>query len=245
MFGIFGHKKKLADLGQVGIDMHSHLIPGIDDGVKDMDESIQSIKLLHEAGYTHLITTPHIMSDYFPNSPETIISGLKQVREAVKKEGIPVKIDAAAEYYLDYPFFENFDKTKHLAINDRFLLFELSFLNPPEILNEIIFRIQTAGYIPVLAHPERYSYWFRNFDQFYKLKDRGVWLQLNINSFADEYGVPTRKLAEKMIKADIVDLLGSDFHRPQHIDSMQKALGNKHLGKLINSGKLRNAELIS
>ncbi|HKK60162.1 MAG TPA: CpsB/CapC family capsule biosynthesis tyrosine phosphatase [Salinivirga sp.] len=245
MFGIFGHKKKLADLGQVGIDMHSHLIPGIDDGVNDMDESLRSIRLLHNAGYTHLITTPHIMSDYFPNSPETIISGLKQVREAVKKEGIPVKIDAAAEYYLDYPFFENFDKTKHLAINDRFLLFELSFLNPPEILNEIIFRIQTAGYIPVLAHPERYSYWFRNFDQFYKLKDRGVWLQLNINSFADEYGVPTRKLAEKMIKADIVDLLGSDFHRPQHIDSMQKALGNKHLGKLINSGKLRNAELIS
>ena len=120
----------------------------------------------------------------------------------------------------------------------------LSFLIPPEILNEFIFKFQTAGYIPVLAHPERYSYWFRNFDQFYKLKDRGVWLQLNINSFADEYGRPTRKLAEKMIKADLIDLIGSDFHRPEHIESLQRALRNKHLGKLIDSGKLRNNELI-
>lgn len=244
MFGIFGRGKETASLGQVRVDMHSHLLPGIDDGVKDMEESLQSIKLLHEAGYTHLITTPHIMSDYFPNTPETILKGLENVREAVKKEGIPVKIDAAAEYYLDYPFFENFDNTSHLAINKKFLLFELSFLNPPEILNEIIFKIQTAGYIPVLAHPERYSYWFRNFDQFYKLKDRGVWLQLNINSFADEYGRPTRKLAEKMIKADLIDLIGSDFHRPEHIESLQRALRNKHLGKLIDSGKLRNNELI-
>ena len=164
---------------------------------------------------------------------------------SVKAEGIPVKIDAAAEYYLDYPFFDNFEKNRHLTINNRFLLFELSFLNPPEILSEIIFRIQTAGYIPILAHPERYSYWFRDFEQFRKLKDRGVWLQLNINSFADEYGAPTRRLAEKLIKANLVDLIGSDFHRPQHIESMHKALSNKHLKQLIESGNLRNHELIS
>ncbi len=244
MFDIFKRNKNQANLEHVGVDMHSHLIPGIDDGVESMEESLQSIRLLHDAGYKHLITTPHVMSDYFPNTPENIRSGLEKVRKAVAEANIPVTIDAAAEYYLDFPFFENFGKEELLTINKRFLLFELSFLNPPEVLKEVVFRMQTAGLIPILAHPERYSYWFRNFEMFRELKDRGVWLQLNINSFADEYGVPTRKLAEKLAKEGMVDLIGTDFHRPQHIQSMHKALRNKHLANLIESGSLRNQELI-
>jgi protein-tyrosine phosphatase len=243
MFGLFRKNHIKLNLENIGVDMHSHLIPGIDDGVKSINESVRSIKLLHEAGYTHLVTTPHIMSDYYPNTPEVIMDGLEKVRLAVQKEGIPVKIDAAAEYYIDYQFYKNFDEANLLTINNRFVLFELSFLNPPEILKEIIFKMQTAGYIPILAHPERYSYWFRNFGIFKELKDRGVWLQLNINSFADEYGVPTRKLAEKLVKEDMVDLIGSDFHRPQHIEVMKMAIRNKTLQKLIASGRIRNQEL--
>ena len=245
MFGLFRKNNTELNLENIGVDMHSHLIPGIDDGVKSIDESVNSIRLLHEAGYTHLITTPHIMSDYYPNTPEVILDGLEKVRLAVQKEGIPVKIDAAAEYYIDYQFYKSFGEADLLTINKRFILFELSFLNPPEILKDIIFQMQTAGYIPILAHPERYSYWFRNFNIFKELKDRGVWLQLNINSFADEYGVPTRKLAEKLVKENMVDLIGSDFHRPQHIEVMRMASKNKYFQKLLASGKIRNAELIA
>lgn len=245
MFGMFRSNKTNLDLKNVGVDMHSHLIPGIDDGVKTLEESLQSIRLLHEAGYDHLITTPHIMSDYYPNTPEVILDGVEKVRLAVQKEGIPVEIDAAAEYYIDYQFYKNFDKDKILAINNRFILFELSFLNPPKILKDIIFQMQTAGLIPIMAHPERYSYWFRNFNIYRELKDRGVWFQLNINSFADEYGVPTRKLAERLVKEDMVDLIGSDFHRPQHIEVMKMATRNKYFQKLLASDKIRNKELLS
>ncbi|PLX19153.1 MAG: capsular biosynthesis protein [Salinivirgaceae bacterium] len=245
MLGLFRSNKNKINLEGVGVDMHSHLIPGIDDGVKSIEESIQSIKLLHEIGYTHIVTTPHIMSDYYPNTPQIIKEGLEKVRLAVQKEGIPIKIDAAAEYYIDYQFYTRFEEAELLTINNRFILFELSFLNPPEILKDIIFKMQTAGYIPILAHPERYSYWFRNFNIFKELKDRGVWMQVNINSFADEYGVPTRKLAEKLVKEDMVDLIGSDFHRPQHIEVMRMALRNKCLQKFITSGKMRNKELFA
>lgn len=245
MFGIFRNTKKSVRLDQVGVDMHSHLIPGIDDGVKTIEESVESIRLLYNAGYKHLITTPHIMNDYYPNTPEIIKSGLANVQKAVKEANIPITIDAAAEYYLDFGFYENFNRENILTINNRFLLFELSFLNPPQILNEVIFKIQTAGLIPILAHPERYNYWFRDFDKYKDLKNRGVWLQLNINSFADEYGLPTRKLAEKLIKHDLVDLIGTDFHRPQHINSMEKALKNSYLKNFIQSGNLKNHQLIT
>jgi protein-tyrosine phosphatase len=127
MFGLFRKNHIKLNLENIGVDMHSHLIPGIDDGVKSINESVRSIKLLHEAGYTHLVTTPHIMSDYYPNTPEVIMDGLEKVRLAVQKEGIPVKIDAAAEYYIDYQFYKNFDEANLLTINNRFVLFELFF----------------------------------------------------------------------------------------------------------------------
>jgi protein-tyrosine phosphatase len=240
MLNIFKKNNSPIRLDQVGVDMHSHLIPGIDDGVGSLEESVESAKLLYNIGYKHVITTPHIMADYYPNTPEIIKNGLDKVQKALKEANIPITIDAAAEYYLDYTFYENFKKENLLPINDKFLLFELSFLNRPQILNEMIFKIQTAGFVPILAHPERYSYWFRDFQKFRDLKDRGVWLQANINSFANEYGVPTRKLAEKLAREGLIDLLGSDFHRIQHIQSMQKALTNNHLKNLISSGQLKN-----
>jgi len=244
MLNIFKKKENLMLLEKVGVDMHSHLIPGIDDGVKTIEESIESIRILYELGYRHIITTPHIMQDFYPNTPGIIRAGLEKVRDAVKEAQIPVTIDAAAEYYLDFAFFEQFDKENILAINNKFVLIELSFLNPPQILHETIFKIQTSGFTPILAHPERYSYWFRDLNVFQDLKDRGVWLQLNINSFADEYGIPTRKLAEKLVKLNLVDLLGSDFHRVQHRESAIKALNNKSLQRLIDSNQLKNSQLL-
>ena len=143
-------RKKISNFERIMVDMHSHLIPGIDDGVKTIEESIKSIKLLHSLGYRHLYTTPHIMSDFYKNTPEIILAGLDNVRNAIKEAGIPITIDAAAEYYVDYQFYSTFDASRILTINNKYILFELSFLNAPDILWEIIFKMQSEGFIPIL-----------------------------------------------------------------------------------------------
>ena len=148
----------VSDFSSVAVDIHSHLIPGIDDGVKSMEESIDMIKAFASLGFKRLITTPHIMSDYFKNTPEIILGGLELVRSAVKKEGIDITIDAAAEYYLDEFFIQKLKKEKLLTINNKYLLFEISYINPPDYLLGVVFDIIVNGYTPILAHPERYNF---------------------------------------------------------------------------------------
>lgn len=139
------------DLSTLHADMHSHLIPGIDDGAKTIEDSIELIRFLHSKGYSKLITTPHVMSDYFRNTPEIILEGLQSVREAIKKEGIPVTIDAAAEYYIDDGFIRKLEEEKLLTFGDNFLLMEVSYINPPDSVTEVFFRSQVLGYRPVRA----------------------------------------------------------------------------------------------
>jgi tyrosine-protein phosphatase YwqE len=213
--------------------MHSHLIPGIDDGSKSMEESIQLIRELSNLGYKKLITTPHIMSDFYKNTPEIIMSGLESVREAVKQEGIPVTINAAAEYYLDDGFVQKLENEKLLTLKDNYLLFEISYVNAPENMLEIIFRMQVLGYKPIMAHPERYPYWFNNIDFYKSLRDQGVLLQINVNSLAGYYGPEAKKLGEKMIDNEMVDLIGTDCHGMKHIKALNNCLKEKHFRKVI------------
>ena len=185
LFNLFSPKEKPLeplDFSTLNTDMHSHLIPGIDDGAKTMEDSIALIKMLHSVGYTRLITTPHIMSDYYKNTPEIINAGLEQVREAIKIENIPVEIFAAAEYYLDDGFLQKLEEEKLMTFGDNYLLVEISYINPPENIKEIFFRTRVAGYKPILAHPERYPFWYNSFDEYRSIRDSGVLLQLNLNS---------------------------------------------------------------
>ena len=168
LFSIFSSGKdkytEHVDFSMLATDMHSHLIPGIDDGAKTIEDSISLIKQLHSVGYTRLITTPHIMSDFFRNTPENIKEGLEKVRAAIKEENIPVEIDAAAEYYIDDGFMHKLEEERLLTFGDNYLLVEISYMNPPENLREVFFRALVHGYKPILAHPERYPYWYNNFD---------------------------------------------------------------------------------
>jgi len=242
---LFGGSEKfsLPDLSGIGTDVHSHLIPGIDDGVKTIEESIMLIKGLYELGYRKLIITPHIMSDYYQNTPEIIRTGLLRVKEALSIEKIDMKVDAAAEYYLDFNFLEKIEKKELLTLGDNYVLFELSYFNPPQNLNEVIFSLQTSGYKAILAHPERYVYWYNDFNKYVELKNRGVYFQLNINSLTGEYSVPTRKIAEKLIKEDFVNFLGTDMHHERHLNLLHEVLENKHLFQLVTSGRIMNHTL--
>jgi protein-tyrosine phosphatase len=232
-WGSSDEDKLPVDFSGVITDMHSHLIPGIDDGSKSIEESIQLIKELCELGFKKLITTPHIMSDFYKNTPEIILSGLEKVQAAVKEECLPVTITAAAEYYLDDGFIQKLENEKLLCIKDNYLLFEISYVNVPENMMDIIFRMQVQGYKPIMAHPERYPFWFNNLDFYKSLRDQGVLLQLNVNSLSGYYGPEAKRTAEKMIDMELVDLIGTDTHGMKHIKALQKCTKEKHFRKVL------------
>jgi tyrosine-protein phosphatase YwqE len=163
---------------------------------------------------------------------------------ALKRENIPMQVDAAAEYYIDFDFGRKIEQEKLLTFGKNYLLFEVSYVNPPDNLEHIIFKLQTGGYKPVLAHPERYPFWSRNFEKFEQLKEKGVLFQLNINSVTGYYSKATRKTAEELIERNMVDFLGSDCHHSGHVGLIKtKAVYYKALHKLVESGKLLNNTL--
>ena len=231
------------DLSILGTDVHSHLIPGIDDGSKSMQETLIMLKGFMDLGFKKVITTPHVMSDFYKNNPEIILGGLENVRAAIKKEGIDIKVEAAAEYYLDFHFEELIQKKELLTFGENYVLFELSFMHEPTRIKEAIFDLQTAGYIPILAHVERYPYYINQWDVLEDFKNRGCLFQLNINSLSGAYGPQVKKMAEDIIEKEWIDLLGSDCHHMGHIESIDALRRNKHLHQIINQKKLINFKL--
>ena len=243
---IFGKKDKVlppADLSFLKTDVHSHFIPGIDDGAKTIEDSLELIGAMEKMGYTKVITTPHIMSDYYRNTPEIILGGLDLVRNALAKSGSKMQIEAAAEYYIDFDFQEKIKEKKLLTFGDNYVLFEMPFIGEPQILNTVIFDMQMAGYKPVLAHVERYQFWHQDYEKIQSMKDKGVLLQLNINSLSGYYSPQVRKLAEKMIDENMFDVLGSDCHHSGHIELMQKAITMPYFHKIMNYPGLINQSL--
>jgi protein-tyrosine phosphatase len=247
--GLFGNLfKKKVDLPPVNLsvlktDLHSHFIPGIDDGSQSMEETLDLLQEMVGFGYKKVITTPHIMSDYYKNTPEIILGGLEKVRAAAKENNIEIEIEAAAEYYLDDFFEEKIKSGDLLTFGDNYVLFELPFISEPRMLSSAIFEMQTAGYRPILAHPERYSYWYDDFDKYQNMVDKGVLLQLNINSLSGEYPPETKKMGEKLVEEGMISFLGSDCHNMNHVNMMHSAVKSKSIHDLIASGKLQNSKL--
>jgi tyrosine-protein phosphatase YwqE len=233
----------LTDFSQVAVDMHSHLIPGVDDGAKTLEESIALIQRMHELGYKKLITTPHIQNEFYKNTPETILPGLDKIREALRVENIPVELEAAGEYLVDDGLEEKISTGGLMTFGDNYVLVELSYFNPHPNLKTFIFNLQIEGYKVILAHPERYSYWFNDFAKFEDLKDRGVYFQLNLVSLAGYYPDPVKKFAEKLIEKGMIDFVGSDMHNMNYMDAIEDCLKERSLAKLLDSGRVLNAEL--
>jgi tyrosine-protein phosphatase YwqE len=220
-------------------DMHAHFLPGIDDGATTLEESLFLIKKLMDCGYTKLVATPHIMNDFFKNTPEIIYSKLFLVKEAVMAQGWNIEIEAAAEYYLDEWFMGMLqNNTPLLTFNNRYLLFETSFINQPALLHEAIFLMQSLNYKPVLAHPERYIYFQENFERCAELHSNGVLMQININSLSGYYSAPAQLLAEKLIDKKMVNFAGTDCHNVKHIKALQLTHTKKYYQKLLASDLL-------
>lgn len=201
------------------VDTHSHLLPGIDDGSKNLDQSILLIEQLRACGIHHFITTPHIIGEVYQNTPEIIKEKLLLVKNELNNRGITdVTLRAAAEYMLDENFHKLLQKKQLLTLKDNYILVELSFFNPPLNLKELLFEIQLAGYQPILAHPERYSFWHHQFKIFEELKNSGCLFQLNLLSLTKHHGKEVYKTAEYLIKNGLIDFIGTDVHHTHHID---------------------------
>ncbi len=230
---------------RVRVDIHSHLIPGIDDGAADMAESLQLIQELQSLGFKKLITTPHVMSDAYRNTPAIILGGLGKLRQALKNEGIEIEIEAAAEYYLDEWFIKNLDHSELLSFGGekRYLLFETSYTDRPLSLQHTIFRLKTMGYSPVMAHPERYHYFWKHEDvsPIQTLRERGALMQVNLSSFAGTGGRRAARISREMAKKGLIDFIGTDLHRLAQIASVRKAFKvSRELRQLSTQGTLLN-----
>jgi tyrosine-protein phosphatase YwqE len=241
----FNRNKSVSTKPLLNVDIHSHLIPGIDDGAQSIDESLRLIRGLCDLGYKKIITTPHVMLGTYNNTPEIIYNGLQKIREAIKSSGIQVEVEAAAEYYFDDHFIKQISDQKLLLFSDKYVLFELPVMFKPPQLEDVIFEITTRNLIPVLAHPERYLYMHtKGLDVYEKLKNRGVLLQLNLLSPIGYYSKPIQNVSKQLIKYGWIDLLGSDMHNEKHLHFSKRALEDKHIIELLNQPQLLNNKLI-
>jgi tyrosine-protein phosphatase YwqE len=230
-------KTKLTPLDKVFpkgfTDIHSHILPGIDDGAKNMNASIKLIEKFKASGITNLITTPHIMGDVWPNTPEIILQKLDAVNQALIAKGLTdIKLRAAAEYLIDDQFSKLLKQKQLLTLKHNLVLVELSYFNPPANLYEVLFDMQIAGYKPILAHPERYVFYHSDISNFDKLKKAGCLFQLNLLSLTKHYGKQVQAMAMQLLKQDYYDFVGSDAHRTHHLDVLTE-LGEPKLLKLI------------
>lgn len=244
LFDLFGRKEKrlkeAIDLSVLSTDIHSHLIPGVDDGSPDMETSIALMRELESLGYRKIITTPHIKTDVYDNEIEGLDKLGDELRHRAKMEGINLEIEVGAEHLIDDGFHRRLEQKRLKTFSGKHLLIELPFIMPPMGLNDYLFELQLAGYKLILAHPERYLYWLGDFDKFEKLKDRGILFQLNIMSLGGYFGKDVLYLAKKLIDNDMVELLGSDTHHYRHIEAIRNSLYSPALDKLIKSNAIIN-----
>lgn len=212
--GIWPFKRKVEGLKEAGIlggftDWHSHILPGVDDGIPSMDKALEVLATYEQLGVKRVWLTPHIMEDY-PNEVNDLRNRYEELNLAY--EG-PVELKLAAENMLDSLFEERLEKGELLPIGDagNHLLVETSYFSPPMNFDELIDDIKSEGYFPILAHPERYRYMSEK--DYESLKERNVVFQVNMMSLVGMYGETARKKAEWLLKKGMVDLTGSDVHR--------------------------------
>ena len=220
--------------------MHSHLLPGIDDGSPDMSASLQLIRGLKELGYKKIITTPHVLWEIYPNTRETIVNKQQEVQKEIEAAGIDIEFKAAAEYFIDDHFADQLkNKVPLLTISANMVLVEFSMVNMPMDLQEVLFEMQLQNYQPVLAHPERYSFLLRKKEVFDELKNAGCLFQLNLLSLSGHYGEGIQQIAESLLKKGYYDYAGTDLHHHRHLSLLQN-LPSAAVKKLQDTGLIKN-----
>jgi len=245
MFSFF-KKKTLPEIkvAPLRVDLHSHLIPGIDDGSQSIEESIKLLWALHKHGYRKVITTPHTMFDAYGNTKSSILSGLENLQKKADIYSIDICIEAASEYYLDEGLLPLIKRKEILLISGKYLLFETSYTHRPLQLEEIIFEILAAGYVPLLAHPERYRYIKQPAEEYGALKNLGVEFQVNLNSFNGYYGTQAQKNALFLSQQGMIDFLGSDTHNMHQVENLSLIFKSHDYKEIYRHNTIKNETLL-
>ncbi|GAB4132107.1 MAG: capsular polysaccharide biosynthesis protein [Raineya sp.] len=238
-------EKQVGAFGFLQVDMHSHLLAGIDDGVTTETQAQNIIEDFRSLGYQKIITTPHIMSDFYKNTPEIIQKKLADLQNHLAQNKVNISVEAAAEYYLDENFLKLLqNKSPILCFGvKKYVLFETGFINYPSFVEEAIFLMKANSYTPVLAHPERYKYVQEDFRFVEKMLELGVLLQVNMLSLAAYYSREAQKIAQKLIDARLPHFLASDCHHERHSKHLIALQTNSYYKKLMNIDWL-NKELV-
>lgn len=225
MLSLFKSKPKLASLIPSNyVDIHSHLLPGIDDGAKNSNDSKFILEAMIGFGFNQVITTPHTIKTVWDNTKEGILATKEILTNDLFVETSQVKLRVASEYMMDENFIQLFKSEKLLTLKDNYVLVEMSYLNPPIQLFDILFELQLEGYKPVLAHPERYNFFHSKLAEYEKLKKAGCLFQMNLLSSVGYYGKDVAQAADKLLSKGMMDFVGSDIHHKNHIESFQNKI---------------------
>ncbi len=238
MLSFFKSKPLLKDLiPENFVDIHSHLLPGIDDGSKSMEDTENFMVQMSAMGIKHFITTPHIFTNVWDNTEAGISEKLQVTKADLSRKNCFTSFNAGAEYMIDSFFMKRLETEKLLTLKDNYLLVEMSYLNPPMQLFDILFEVQLAGYKPILAHPERYLFYINKLKEYERLKKSGCLFQLNLLSTVNYYGTGIAKTADYLLKNEMIDFVGTDIHHQNHIDAFSRKVSLKNtpeLEKAIN-----------
>lgn len=227
-------KKPQKPFAKLLVDVHSHLLPGIDDGAKSMEESLLMIRMLIDMGYQKLIITPHVMAHMYPNTSQKILQVYNSLQTEVIKQKLPILLEISAEYYLDDTLFERIKNNDLLPFAGNHILFECSFRNEPLSLFDLVFQLKAAGYQPVIAHFERYVYFHNRIEIAQELQSLGCLIQVNLLSFSGYYGKSIQRQAAILYSNNCIDLVGTDCHKIAHLENLTDIKKVKKLSKYID-----------
>jgi protein-tyrosine phosphatase len=226
---------------QIVVDIHSHILPNLDDGAESIEQSLLMVKGLYSLGYRKLIATPHVMSGYYQNTSAKILEATLTLKNVLRRQNIPIEIEAAAEYYLENGFFHLIEQGDILTFGGekKYLLFETSFVEKASYLLESVLKIKQAGYTPVLAHPERYAY--LEIKLLERLSSHGVLFQINANSLAGYYTKQAQEMAELMISKKMVSFIGSDCHNETQLENLNHSFNLPYYQVVMKQNLLNNS----
>lgn len=234
MISFFSRRKYLVDYLEGFIDIHNHILPGIDDGSKTTENSIEIIQGFKELGVVDFIATPHIMHNYYENTPKIIENSLKTLQDELLKNEMPsINIKAAAEHMIDSNFEVILESNNVMPLTKEHLLIEMSYLQPPINFDKAIVAISQQRLFPVLAHPERYNFLHPRAYKYKEFKNQGILFQLNMLSLGGHYGKEITKIAIKLLEQGMIDFIGSDVHNITHLNAIKNTTLSKKMVHLV------------
>ena len=247
LFNIFKRKEKAEPQKLFySTDIHSHILPGIDDGAPNSNISISLLEAMKRWGIDMVIATPHIAEENFENTPQSIASAYEKLNTRMVEENFEMNIKFSAEYRIDDRFRKMVEENNLLVLPNNYLLIENSFVQPPIDLKNIIYELQLKDIKPILAHPERYGYYQRKKEVYESLFDAGCEFQINLLSLAGYYGDRERETALWLANKGYVSFVGTDLHHFGHIDAINRFLRSKEYTSIAErlASVIKNNELL-